>query len=245
MDKNNVCLILNENESNQLSFIMHEIHSSLNSITSLLRKISESDSIEEIKENSMEASLNADTIRMFLDYWQISNSSSYFEGANMRPINIWRTFNMPNAYFKNLMRKKCINYTVNKENDIPYIDGFPILNAIANILLDNAIKYSPDGNDIVCTFEANHRTNELYLTVENFGPYLKPEEIDNIYSCGSRGDHAQSIGVRGHGYGLNFLSHIIDAHGGEINITSQKDSILNGIPYGLYVCQIILPIQQD
>ena len=245
MDEKNVCLILNENESNQLSFIMHEIHSSLNSITSLLRKISESDSMEEIKENSMEASLNADTIRMFLDYWQISNNSSYFDGANMRPINIWRMFNMPNAYFKSLMRKKSIHYTVNKENDIPYIDGFPILNAIANILLDNAIKYSPEGNDIICNFEANHRTNELILSVENYGPYLKSEELEHIYSCGTRGDYARNIGVRGHGYGLNFLSQIIEAHGGEINITSHSDSIINGIPYGPYVCQIILPIQQE
>lgn len=245
METNNVCLVLNEEENNQLSFIMHEIHSSLNSITSLLRKMQTLDSINDLKEIALDASQNADTIRMFLEYWQISNNDSYFEGADMHPINIWRIFEKPNAYFMNLMRKKGLNYIVTKDEDVPFIEAFPIINAIVNILLDNAIKYSPNGTDIRCHFESNKTLNEIVISVENCGPYLEEKELEDIYTCGARGSNAQSIGVRGHGYGLNFLFRIIDEHGGDIEIQSYNESVINGVPYGPYICKISLPIRNS
>ena len=56
-----------------------------------------------------------------------------------------------------------------------------------------------------------------------------------------RGKNADLIEANGHGYGMNFLKLIVDAHDGEINISSSHDYSLNGIPYGKYVCTINLP----
>lgn len=246
MEMDNVRINLNEEEQDQLNMIMHEIYSSLNSITSSLQDISKKDlSIKEhqvaVHESILNISQYADTIKLYLDYWQISNGGSYFNTVAMKLVNIWNTFNHPNEYFKWLMKKKNITYRVEKLDErIPNIEAYPIVHVIFNILMDNAIKYSPADNEIYCLFEVDG--DDLSITLENYGPYLSDKEIDEIFLCGNRGKYAEQSGVRGHGYGMNFLKTIVDAHDGDIDIKSEKDFVINNIPYGRFQCRILLPI---
>lgn len=104
--------------------------------------------------------------------------------------------------------------------------------------MDNAIKYSPDGDEIYCEFD--DMSDTLVVTVENNGPYLTPDEIDRIYLCGMRGMNAGLVDANGHGYGMNFLKLIIEAHNGMIDVKSSHDYNLNGVPYGKFTCTITL-----
>lgn len=237
---------LNEEEGRQLKTIMHEIHTSLNSITSTLGDISrlditKSDAQEQIKETILDVSNYADSIRMYLSYWQLSNDSNYFENASKNPVDLWWLFNHPNAYFQNLMRKKNIKYKVDKLDDrIPTIDAFPILNAVVNVLLDNAVKYSPKSGEINCTFELTRF--DLIFTIENDGPYLSEDEKETVIEYGARGRNAAKSGANGHGYGLTFLDEIIYNHGGELEIdTAYSSSKVGDIPYGKFICKVTLP----
>ncbi|NDV67015.1 HAMP domain-containing sensor histidine kinase [Bacteroides sp. 224] len=237
--------ILNEEEGKQLETIMHEIHTSLNSIISTMGDISRLDLTRkevqnQAKEKILDVANYAESIRMYLNYWQLSNSSDYFKNAPKRPIDLWWLFTHPNAYFLNLMRKKKIEYNTEKsENIIPSINGYPILNAIVNILLDNAVKYSPVGGEILCQFETTRF--DLIINLENDGPYLSEDEIETITNHGNRGRNAIISETNGHGYGLNLLEEIIYNHGGELQIESLYSSKVNGIPYGKFICHITLP----
>jgi len=246
--ENNDFSNLNENENKMIVFVMHEIHASLNSIVSKLSYLSKKDPSkredqEIIKEGILDASCYADTIRMFLDYFQLSaDPNAYFAGAKMKPQDLWRTFYYPNEYFKNFMRKKGIKHKVEKIDDrIPLIEAFPIIHAISNILWDNAIKYSPNGAEIFCTFEIEG--DDLIITMENTGPYLDEEDLKNLFKKGFRGKNATKKDIRGHGYGMDFLKQIVDAHDGHIKIKSSNDSLLDGIPHGEFKCILSLPIE--
>jgi K+-sensing histidine kinase KdpD len=247
MEKDGAFFDLNESENKQMEFVMHEIHTSLNSITSKLHYLSRKDFSRKedqvaAKEGIIEASRCADTIRMFLDYLQLSaNPKAYFEGIKMRSVDIWTTFKQPNEYFKSVMRKKRLSYKVEKIDErIPNIEAYPIIHAIVNILLDNAIKYAPCDSEIYCLFETNG--DDLTITMENEGPYLAEEELKSIFQKGIRGKYAQESEIRGHGYGMHFLRCIIDAHDGEIELESNNEYTINEINYGGFRCKIAFPV---
>lgn len=250
-DRNkNFCLKLDDEESNRLNFIMHEIHSSLTSIDREIADIANANLSDfkvqaEVKEKAQEVQKLSGDLRSLLDFWQISNSNNYFDNAVERPQALWSKFYYLNSYQKSIIRKKHLTYSVipepafNKRSPVADFVGYPIINAIANILIDNATKYSPDGDEIICEFEDGY--DSLTISIENNGPYITPEEINQIFLCGMRGSNANRIQANGHGYGMNFLKLIVDAHDGDIEITSSHDYTLNGIPYGKYKCVITLP----
>ncbi|MDR2563136.1 MAG: sensor histidine kinase, partial [Prevotellaceae bacterium] len=220
----------------QLSFIMHEIHTSLNSITKTLhflsrKDLSRRDEQEIVKAGILEACQYADTMRMFLDYWQLSaNPADYFAGAKMRLEDLYRDFNNPNEYFKSVMKKKHLDYRLQKIDDrIPYVEAYPIVHAISNIMLDNAIKYAPADTQINCFFEVDG--NDLVIRMENDGPYLTPNETGRIFEKGTRGVNAQKANVRGHGFGMVFLKQIVEAHDGTVEVQSENNYPYNGIPH--------------
>lgn len=246
----NVCFRLDENESKRLECIMHEIHHSLTSIDREIAGIADADLNQprartEIKEKAMEVQKLSGDLRNLLDFWQISNSEDYFVNAVARPQALWRNFSRLNAYFKSVIRRKSLTYILTPQssynNPVPVPDfvGYPIINAIVNILIDNATKYSPSGSEILCDFD--NSMDSLTITMENDGPFLKPEEINNLFLCGMRGENANLVDSNGHGYGMNFLKLIIDAHDGTITVSSNHDYNLNGIAYGKYKCTITLP----
>lgn len=251
MEEKNVCLHLNEEENSQLQFIMHEIHGSLRSIDLALRAITDKNLstsegralIKEMAEQAQEATFD---ITNQLDYWQISNDERYFLDVPMRYQNIWRHFAKPNPYFAKRIKAGGIDYSVQKVGTSIIKDyyGYGIVNALANIMLDNALKYTPAGGSIECTFEYDE-DNSLIITMENPGPYVSKEEMSGIFSCGVRGKNAIQGSYRGSGYGLNFLKLIVDAHEGDVDIESTYTHQSDGVKFGQFKISVTLPEFQE
>lgn len=83
-------------------------------------------------------------------------------------------------------------------------------------LLDNAIKFSPEGGQVRLSLERT-ADNHLTIEVEDFGPGLSEERINNTFArFGSRQSNA---GVSA-GLGLAYVKQVIDEHGGEISVRS-------------------------
>lgn len=248
MKDENVCLHFSEEENSQLKFVMHEIHASLRSINMALRQINDRnlstpDGRKRIKEMAEEALGASSDINNQLDYWQISNDSNYFNDAVMHRQNLWAKFSKPNAYFMSRIRGGNINYHVEKVGTDIISDyyGYGIVNALANIMLDNAIKYSPNGGEILCEFQYDS-DDSLIISMENSGPYVSPEEVAELFQCGIRGKNASMANVRGHGYGLNFLDLIVRAHNGSVEVETEYTGTLNGIKYGQFKIIVTLAL---
>ncbi len=81
-------------------------------------------------------------------------------------------------------------------------------------LLDNAIKYSPDGGRI--TVRAVARDDEVMMSVLDEGLGITAEELPTLFQRFHRGDVARSRGIGGTGLGLAICKGIVEAHGGRI-----------------------------
>ena len=79
-------------------------------------------------------------------------------------------------------------------------------------LLDNAVKYSPDGGGVEVTLEAS-RAQGLWLTVEDHGIGIPPEHRERIFE---RYYRASGLEQAGAGLGLFICREIVELHGGQI-----------------------------
>jgi len=91
----------------------------------------------------------------------------------------------------------------------------------ARNLLDNAIKYSPNGGAI--TVELLRESTDIVLRVRDQGVGIPPEKLKLLFTKFYRADQFLKLAVRGAGLGLALCKYIVEAHGGRIWVESQKD----------------------
>jgi signal transduction histidine kinase len=105
-------------------------------------------------------------------------------------------------------------------------ERFPILDAdpdrivqVLRNLLDNAVKYSPQGGLIVVRGEV--RKDEVVVSVADQGVGLTPEHLNRLFEKFFRAKSSLGRHVVGSGLGLPISRTIVESHGGHIWAESQ------------------------
>lgn len=88
------------------------------------------------------------------------------------------------------------------------------------ILVDNAIKYTPNGGNIVVRIE-NIGEGKLTFSVKDSGIGIAKEDQDKIFERFYRVDKARSREIGGNGLGLSIASEIVRLHDGKISVESE------------------------
>ena len=89
-------------------------------------------------------------------------------------------------------------------------------------LVDNAIKYSPEGGRVRIT--ARRDSQSLTLEVRDWGAGIAQEHLPRLFERFYRVDKARSRKLGGTGLGLAIVKHIIQAHNGRIEVRSEPGS---------------------
>ena len=92
----------------------------------------------------------------------------------------------------------------------------PALHRLFRVLIDNALKYSNAGSEVVVSVQSGDATTAVI--VRDCGSGIAPEHLPHIFKRFYRGDSARSAG--GHGLGLALAQSIAKAHSAQINVTS-------------------------
>ncbi|MDZ4670020.1 MAG: HAMP domain-containing sensor histidine kinase [Phototrophicales bacterium] len=94
------------------------------------------------------------------------------------------------------------------------------LKQLVSNLLNNAIKFTPDGGSILVTLGSNHE--HAVLTVKDTGIGIHKEDMDRIFD---RFYQTESSRVHhdgeGFGLGLSIVKWVVEAHHGTINVSSE------------------------
>ncbi len=98
------------------------------------------------------------------------------------------------------------------------VDQQTIVQAVL-ILLDNAVKYSPQDSTIY--IQTSRKSKYAMLHVIDEGPGIRPYDLRKIFDRFYRADQSRSAQhVAGNGIGLALAKKIIDQHDGELSVTS-------------------------
>jgi len=116
------------------------------------------------------------------------------------------------AKLKNISIKKDLTHLKT------YADQYQ-LSEVWFILLDNAIKYSPNKSQINVTLKQDGKCARISFTDQGIG--IKESEINHIFNRFYRADSARSK-QKGNGFGLGLAiaKKIIEGHGGKISVKS-------------------------
>jgi two-component system OmpR family sensor kinase len=88
---------------------------------------------------------------------------------------------------------------------------------VASILLDNAVKYTPDGGSVTVSV-GEEDNGSVVLAVSDTGVGISEEQLPLVFERFYRADPSRSAG--GAGLGLSIARQIAEAHGGQIRVES-------------------------
>lgn len=98
------------------------------------------------------------------------------------------------------------------------IDPDAISETLLN-LLDNATKYSGDSRQIGVSMAATE--SAVTISVEDHGVGIPKEDLPNIFGKFYRAHTQQTRETPGSGLGLTLVKHIVEAHGGHVDVQSE------------------------
>ncbi len=117
--------------------------------------------------------------------------------------------------FSALAKTKGKVFSVHVEPMLSYAGDEKALRQLIDILLDNALKYSPKGGRILLELERQARA--LRLTVSNTTPLpLEDAQLAHLFDRFYRTDQSRNSQTGGHGLGLSIAQSIVAAHKGRI-----------------------------
>jgi len=96
-------------------------------------------------------------------------------------------------------------------------DRAQLVSAVGN-LLDNAIKFSPNGSIVKISIEVLE--DQVNVVVADNGPGISEEHLSRVFERFYRVDDARSRSTGGTGLGLAIVRHIARLHGGEVSVES-------------------------
>ena len=110
------------------------------------------------------------------------------------------------------------------ERDLPLVavDEAALSRSIQN-LLTNAMKYSGDSRRIEIKARSRRATNktQVEITVMDTGLGIEAAELPHIFEPFYRGREATAAQIHGSGLGLSLVKQIIEAHNGNVSVTSE------------------------
>lgn len=211
-----------------VSNVSHELRTPLTSMRSYIEALSEGAwKDEEIAPNFLKVTLDETDrmIRMINDLLDLSRMDSQQSNLQLEYININELVSFVLDRFDMIMnneekgKKYRIRRDFTQRELWAEVDPDKIIQVIDNIM-NNAIKYSPDGGTITVHLSETH--NNILLSITDQGLGIPKKDLQKVFDRFYRVDKARARKQGGTGLGLAITKEVIKAHGGTIWVESQE-----------------------
>jgi Signal transduction histidine kinase len=224
-----------------VSNVSHELRTPLTSMRSYIEALSEGAWQDpEIAPNFLNVTLEETDrmIRMINDLLNLSRMDAGNTNLQMEYVNFNELVNFVLDRFDMMIQNENRNYTIRREftkRDLwVEIDTDKIIQVLDNIM-NNALKYSPDGGEITCRLLETH--NNVVFSISDQGLGIPKKDLNKVFERFYRVDKARARAQGGTGLGLAISKEVVRAHGGSIWAESEEgtgSTFFVSLPYEPY-----------
>lgn len=212
---------LNDLQRSFVSMASHEFRTPLAIIDAVTQKlIRRSDKITPDKLKQHGTKIRSAVVRMTSLMESTLNAARMENGkiqVNIKECNLRKLLSENCRNHQELASNHQINLHMDDAPEIIYADPSALDQVVTN-LLSNAIKYSPSSPDIDVKVQADNEN--IYIAISDHGLGIDEEEIPQMFTRFFRAK--TSTGIAGTGIGLNLSKMLVEEHGGEIMLESEK-----------------------
>ena len=126
--------------------------------------------------------------------------------------------------FRSVARAKDRRFEASVAPDLQMSGDEKAVAKLLSILLDNAMKYSPEGGAV--TLRLERAGKNARLTVRNSTAPMEPGNADRLFERFARADASRSSETGGFGLGLAIAKAVTEAHRGKIRAESEDGASL-------------------
>jgi signal transduction histidine kinase len=221
-------LRLSELKSDFVASVSHELRAPLASVRLMAEGLERGKISEPVKQQeyfhfiTQECRRLSSMVENVLDFARIEQGRKEYE---LQPTDIVALVEQtvklmePNAAERDVTLR-VENFLAPTSNLQPTLDGAAMQQALVN-LIDNAIKHSPSGSQVVVSVSLNSQPSAVNVSVRDQGPGIPAAEHDKIFDRFYRFGSELRRETSGVGIGLSIVKHIVEAHGGRVHVESQ------------------------
>ncbi|SIN92003.1 PAS/PAC sensor signal transduction histidine kinase [Carnobacterium alterfunditum] len=183
-------------------------------------------------------------IRMIKDLLDLSRMDSNKETLDLEYLNVNELFDHVIRRFEMMIKssdKSKKNFSIKREFTKSKlwveVDADKMIQVLDNIM-NNAIKYSPDGGTITCGL--NETNDSVIFSISDEGLGIPKRDLANVFDRFFRVDKARARSMGGTGLGLAISKEVVQKHKGKIWVESTE-----GKGTTFYISLPYLPYQED
>ncbi len=214
----------NQAKSDFLSSMSHEIRTPLNAIIGFSESIEEAKDLKEAKADAKDIVSASQTlleiVNGILDISKIEAGGLEIRNSGYDPRDL---FDSVIKLLESKIVSKSLDFRVYIAPDIPeFLHGdYVNIKKILTNILSNAVKYTEEGFiDFKISCINENETCRLFITVEDSGRGIKPEQIDTLFTKFQRLDEDTNTSIEGTGLGLAITKHLVELMDGKIVVQS-------------------------
>ena len=211
-------------KSNFLSVVSHELRTPLHSIKGFVEIIlmGKTGPVSELQEDFLKTVRTQTLVlqRMIDDLLEFSRMEAGRVRLHLAEVSLPAMARSVNAKLAPLAEEGGLRLTQDLPDDLPEIDGDRTrLEQVLTNLVENAIKFTPGGGEIVISGE--RVDDRVRLTVADSGIGIPPDEQEKVFDRFYQVDGSERRAYRGAGLGLSICRHIVERHNGRIWVESE------------------------
>lgn len=205
--------------------VAHEIRSPmvmvLNPIESLLKRTTDHESIQALQTMQRNTKRIIRLLGQFLDIRKLDTGQMTAQPQRCDLVGLI-TESLSAYSYQSEKRRIRLSFDHPMES-MPFLIDPNHLDTILANLITNALKFTPDGGEIIVALSFRQETAEAEISVSDSGPGIDERELERIFDRFYQAEEGQGSATRGFGIGLNLCRMLVELQGGRITASNRRD----------------------
>jgi two-component system phosphate regulon sensor histidine kinase PhoR len=202
--------------------VSHELKTPITAIRGLIETIVDDREMPDETRDRFLSKIQNQSIRLSLlvtDLLTLARLESAAGLPDLEPIDLRTVVNTSVDHFRVDAADRGLTLEVEVPSDrVDVLGDQDALGLVVNNLVDNALKYTPEGGRVSVALRTDDGAAEI--AVRDTGVGIAREHHDRVFERFYRVDKARSRELGGTGLGLSIVKHVCKAHGGSVTVES-------------------------